>query len=198
MTEHRPAILHRLACYVLHRFGEELTARGLRKDAQKDHRIVFQTILFLCGDALRTATPPCDLGLQTTFQIPTPKEPFLPFARLTTIQTVVKQCVDHGWLESPGPKGHATNFMLTSSGKSIALSFPKDLGDYLVPEHRQIVDDLVRHWAGAPAWDLTPALRKVAANAYLEERVVPHYDLSDEGLTPFFEGVARRARSAQA
>ena len=200
MIDRRPATLHYLACYVLYRFGEEIAAQGLRGDLQRNHRIVYQNVLFLCGDALRTATPPCDLGLQTSFQTPTPERPFQPLARMTTVQTVLKQCVNYKWFVLPGPRAHPANFQLTPDGKTVAISLRRGSANefLLKPSHLQIIDELLARWVGAPAWDFAPALRKVVANAYLANTIVPHYDLSDESLAPFLEGVARRARSTQA
>jgi len=200
MFERQPSALHRLVCYVLHRLKEELSVRKKQDDPNADHRLVFQQILFLCGDSLRKGDPSLDLGLQTTFRGPTAERAFQPFVQLTTVQTVIRQCEENDWLRLPGPKSHPTNYTLTDLGKRMArgVLYGKDSVEKpFVPKQLVTVDAVVNQWAGSPLWELMPALRKVAAEAYVAGTVVPHYDLSDKALLHYLEGVASRVRGVR-
>jgi hypothetical protein len=193
MTDRRPAALHLLACYILFKIKGELDKRGLIGDFTADHRLQFEDLMFLVGEDLRTGLPRFELGLQTIFHA-------YMRAQLTTVKTVVEQCVEQGWICEPPADSLDCNYQLSNTGEMWVMEILRNDGarvyvgagelKFLDTDCRSRIDNVILRWLGYSGLRLQFEIKKVAARASMEPRIVPHYDLSDPAFRPFFDGVA--------
>jgi hypothetical protein len=168
---------------------------GLLHASHADSWLLYEHILFLVGDALRTMEPPCDLGWQTDFRSPkeTPQRP----AILRTVRSVVEQCIEAGWMTGQGKGVSPYNYELTPKGVTILASEVTEFqmcGEKLElfgEKSKSIVKRVIDRWVGKPPTAMTRELQEIAARAFVSHTPVPHYDYS-QGLRPYFDGVAQR------
>lgn len=194
---HRPALAHRVACATLLEMETHLRRQGMDENIRANHPMVFETLFLLVGDELRRAEPPRDLGLQTVFRAPLPGRKYVS---LQTVRTILRQCIEEGWMFAPGLRRDRTNYRLSDSGKLLArdvMSEPEEeLGPQeLSPEHISLLRRVVRQWTGSSGamMDLRREILELAGRVWVEKTRVPHYDLSDPDLRPYLEGVELRA-----
>ncbi|MDU0458423.1 MAG: hypothetical protein RW306_06770 [Geobacteraceae bacterium] len=186
--------LHMLACYILHCMAVELAEQNSANNVQKNNRLIYEAIVFLCGDTLRTRAER-DLGLQTKVVAPSKRIAGWQIS-YETVQCVLKQCQEQGWLHPP--TGDNINYSLTLAGQEIIAPLLSDDDRVLRDDKsaalfthstQQIIKDLIKRLLILPKTKLDEEVRQRFKRAYQEQRLVAHYDLSDPGLKPFLTGM---------
>ncbi|MCP4698933.1 MAG: hypothetical protein GY862_19075 [Gammaproteobacteria bacterium] len=195
--DHKPDHLHLLACYTLFRMTRELKSCN-KLEHPINNRMLFERILFITGDNIRTAGH-LDMGLQTAFQSPLTTGGGWD-VYLATVNTVLKQCVAEKWMEKPSLDAGTLNYRLLPKGEAILKPLLKNKGHtiqyggmeivILKKQTLKIVDETVKYWVGKAPEDIAQKLPEIVRNAHLEKTSVPHYDvLHDKWLKPFLDGV---------
>ena len=113
----KPAAMHEIACVTLSKFGRCLSRHEWAETPRRNNRIVFERILFVAFDQLRTHDA-LNVPVQAQFDAPSQ----LGWLTLPTIDTLLAQCVEEGWMVEPSAVS-TSNFELTGAGSEIAQRF---------------------------------------------------------------------------